>query len=157
MEKLKHVLSKLLICFALISIGYAFGKHSVKHRNNNGDLRTYADKNYIAVYYMHSTFRCSTCNRIEGMTKALLDKAYSSNMASGQIQWQDVDFQENEVLANKFEVIASCVVVANMSNGSILEFKRLDEVWTLMAKPKEFDSYISNAINTYLKKDGGKQ
>ena len=88
------------------------------------------------------------------MTKDLLDGAYARELAEGRIKWQEADFQENEALANKFEVFASCVVVARIENGNIVEFERLDDVWTLMNDQGAFNEYIGNVVDIYLKDEG---
>ena len=64
-------------------------------------------------------------------------------------------FQENEKLAKQFEVISSCVVVAMEKDGKIIEYKRLDEVWTLLDKPAEFNAYLSKAIQSFQAKQEG--
>lgn len=110
----------------------------------------------MAVYYLHSTFRCETCSTIEKMTRELLDNSYSDELAAGKIQWIEDDFQENDALDKQFDVAASCVVVAKMKDGTGSDYKRLDKVWTLMKNPEAFNRYISDAINGYLKKDEGK-
>jgi hypothetical protein len=89
------------------------------------------------------------------MTKALLDSAYHDALAKGTIQWIEADFMENTALAKQFEVASSCVVVAEMKDGVVTGYKRLDEVWTLMQDTAAFNAYISAAIDGYLKKDGG--
>jgi hypothetical protein len=155
MERLKKILTNGLLVFALISIGFALGKHSVKPDRQTNNLPN-GNGRQVAVYYLHSTFRCVTCNTIEKMTRELLDNSYSKQLADGNIQWIEDDFQENEALAKQFEVVASCVVVAEMKDGTVIDYKRLDEVWTLMKDPEAFDLYISGAIDGYLKKSGGK-
>jgi hypothetical protein len=156
MKKVKAIITKLLICFALISIGFAIGKNSVKKGSDSSvALGEDGNNNHIAVFYMHSTFRCASCNSIEKMAKALLDKDYAEELKDGRIKWKDVDFQDNEALADQFKVIASCVVVAQVKDGKFTSFKRLDEVWTLMKDPPAFDKYIRTAIDSYLKGPGG--
>jgi len=154
MDKLRKILTCGLLAFALISIGFALGKHSVRSDRSLADQPA-AQGDYVAVYYMHSTFRCVTCNTIEKMTKKLLDQSYREELTDARIKWQDVDFQENETLARQFEIVSSCVVVAQIENGQVSDFKRLDEVWTLMKKPDAFNKYIGDAINSYLGSDGG--
>jgi hypothetical protein len=154
MEKVKPIISKTLIAFVLISIGFLLGKHSVRQTKTN-QINDHAQSNYVKVYYLHSTFRCVTCNTIEKMTRNLLENSYKEALASGMIQWQEIDFQENEMIAKKFGVIASCVVVAAVKNGEISNFKRLDEVWTLMQDTQKFNLYISGAIDAYLSAAGG--
>jgi hypothetical protein len=151
MELLKKTLTNCLLAFALISIGFAFGKHSVKQSEPAAGLPQ-GNGRFIAVYYLHSTFRCTTCNTIEKMTFELLANSYSEELSTGEIVWQACDFQENEALAEQFEVAASCVVVAEIEDGNVVDYKRLDEVWTLTDNPQGFNSYISNFINDYLQR-----
>lgn len=154
MFKFRKLLSSVLLIFTILSIGYMLGKNSAEKQfsvtNNPGG------GNYIAVYYLHSTFRCETCNTIENMTKILLNTNYSSEIQSGDIIWQEIDFMKNHDLAEQFDVVASCVVVAMIDQGEVQNFKRLDEVWTLMANPVEFNEYISKAIDTYLRTGASK-
>jgi len=91
------------------------------------------------------------------MTRKLLDTSYSQAMTDGKIQWVEDDFQANEAIAKQFEVAASCVVVADIENGKVLNYKRLDDVWTKMKDPKAFNQYISEAIDGYLQDNGGKK
>ena len=156
MERLKQILTKGLLAFALISIGFAMGKHTAQpDKPADSPPPPSATGRQIAVYYLHATFRCATCNTIESMTRALLDSAYGKDLEEGRLQWIEADFMENTALAKQFEVVASCVVVAEMKDGAVTDYKRLDEVWTLMQDPAAFNAYISAAIDGYLEKDGG--
>ena len=148
------IITNGLLTFALISIGFALGKHLVKPDAQVNHLPN-GNGRQVAVYYLHSTFRCVTCNTIEKMTRELLDTSYAQQLADGKIQWIEDDFQENEALARQFEVAASCVVVAEMKDGVVLDYKRLDDVWTKMKDTAAFNQYISEAIDGYLKKGGG--
>ncbi len=155
MEKSRKILTRLLLVFVLVSIGFALGRHSSKNSDFHA-ANSVSSGGYVAVYYMHSTFRCDTCNTIEKMTRELLDQAYAGELTDDRIKWREVDFQEDELLAEKFGVVASCVVVALVEEGEIVDFKRLDEVWTLMQKPDRFNQYISDPINLFLGQNGGK-
>lgn len=149
MEILKKIITFALLVFVAVSICFTF----VKHSNTGGTAETVVVESgsYITVYYMHSSFRCSTCNTIEQMTLDLLNKAYAIEIQEGLIHWQEIDFQTDVKLANQFGVVSSCVVVADIVDGKIVDIKRLDEVWTLVKEPWRFDIYISDAIDGYLK------
>jgi hypothetical protein len=161
MERLKTILTNALLSFALISIGFALGKHSVQQNRLTAiaPVASLPDDSgpQVAVYYLHSTFRCVTCNTIEEMTRSLLDQNYSDQLADGSILWIEDDFQENETLAKQFDVAASCVVVADLRNGKVVDYQRLDEVWTFMKVPEAFNLYIGDAIDVYLKRNGESQ
>ncbi|PKN96434.1 MAG: hypothetical protein CVU43_20745 [Chloroflexi bacterium HGW-Chloroflexi-5] len=161
-DKIKKVATNLLIAFVLITIGFSLGKHSVLNRmtadaaaisTSNSSLHDL--KKAVKIFYMHSTFRCVTCNDVEARTLELIDKEFAELKQSQKLLWQEVNFQENEALAKLFEVVASCVVVAVVENGQVVDFVRLDETWTLLEKPEEFNAYIRTAINNALNKISG--
>ena len=157
MKRTRMMIKNLLLGFVLVSIGFALGKHSQRCKVTSADSAT-ADSALqsstpvtVRVYYMHASFRCTTCNTIEKMTLDLLNRQFGGALKDGQIQWREVDFQENDVLARQFDVITSCVVVARVQGETVLDFQRLDKVWTLMKETPKFDTYISDAIHRYLR------
>lgn len=160
MKKWEKFAKNLLLSFVLVSIGFALGKNlnqkqetssSVITASIDASVRGNDIRTFVRVYYLHSTFRCTTCNSIEKRTKEILDADFKADMADGFIQWKTDDFQKNETLAKKFDVIASCVVVALVKGDEIIYFKKLDDTWTFIDKPSEFDSYIKNNIQEVLK------
>ena len=155
MKKTVKISRNILLIFVFISIGFALGRNfsSQSSKDKISIPKSNANNNtYIEVYYFHSTFRCSTCNKIEKMTVELLKAKYSTLLNSKEILFTEVDFQANEKLAENYGIVASCVVVALRKGDKTVEYKRLDEVWTLIDKPNEFNKYISDTINAYLKK-----
>ena len=160
MERTQRIVKNALLAFVLVSIGFALGKHSVRREAAPADpTRNRAGAGELSVrlrvYYLHATFRCVTCNTIERMTGDLLDQQFGDAVADGRIEWREADFQENEGLAKQFEVIASCVVVAKMRGETVLDYQRLDEVWTLLKDSSQFNTYVGDAIRSYLP-DAGK-
>ena len=163
MERTQLVIKNALLAFVLISIGFVLGKHSARKTPPPApppppDAEALASAGEIPVkirvYYLHATFRCVTCNTIEKMTRDLLDLQFGDELADGRIEWQEADFQENETLAKQFDVIASCVVVAKMQGDTALDYRRLDEVWTLLNDGPRFNTYVGDAIRNYLPEAG---
>lgn len=151
--KHKQLITNLLLAFVLISIGFALGKHSATTRSAVSqpgtavsNVTTTTGNSMLKLYYMHATFRCVTCNSIESKAKELVQRDFADALKRGKIAWEDVNFQENETLSRKFDVVASCVVLAQVVNGEIMKFQRLDEVWTLLDKPVEFERYVLAAV-----------
>jgi hypothetical protein len=95
---------------------------------------------------MHAMFRCITCNKIEARARQLTKDEFANELSNKILAWEEVNFQENEVLAEKFDIHASCIVVAVVKNGKVESYERLDEVWTLLEKPEEFKNYVRTAI-----------
>jgi hypothetical protein len=152
----QKVLTRLLLGFALISIGFAAGKHAARSTGAHQlpEQPTGADVHdrgsTVVVYYMHATFRCVTCNTIEKMTRGLLVGEFAQELKAGTVRMEEVDFQKNEDLAKRYEVVASCVVVAHVRDGEEVAYQRLDEIWTLMMDPPAFNRYVGDAIRVYF-------
>lgn len=160
-ETLKKLLTNLLLAFVLISVGFSLGKHSVISQTMNSEMPaasnggTVLPERLVKIFYMHATFRCMTCNGIENRARQLVEREFSEPWKSGKILWEEVNFQKNTVLATKFDVTASSIVVAVMQGNEIMEFRRLDEVWPLLEKPAEFDVYVVDAVKKALEKVTG--
>jgi len=147
-KKLQHIITQVLIAFTLLSIGFVFGKNSVQLAKG-GSANETSTNSHIRVYYMHGTVRCFTCNKIESMAREIVHTKYAAQLNDKSIIWKDIDFQKKPEYAKQFEIVASCVVVAKIENGNTIDFKRLDEVWTKKEDKTEFNTYISDAIDSF--------
>ena len=172
-EKLQKVAKNFLLGFVLVTIGFALGKRSATRTLEARLPQTLEARlpqtlgpasvtesaeqgTKVIVTYLHATFRCVTCNTIEEMAKEAVEKRFAEALSSGDVDWQTANYQERGELAERYEVVAACVVVSKMVDGQETDYQRLDDVWTLMKDPPAFEKYVSNAILTYLpqEKDG---
>ncbi|NLF17267.1 MAG: hypothetical protein GX595_08415, partial [Lentisphaerae bacterium] len=147
--------TRVLLAFVLFTLGFGVGREVGRRQAAAGAAPggaaaggaaapvapATADK--VMVYYLHATFRCVTCNTIEAMAKEVVETQFAEDLAAGRIEWYEGDFQVEEDLAKRFDVVSSCVVVARRAGGKEAEFQRLDEVWTLVDKPAEFKAYVA--------------
>ena len=116
---MKAIAKNLLMAFVLISIGFALGKEvtvrrqaysSAKAAGSNSELSTRNSALKAVVYYLHTTFRCVTCNEIERLTKTLVETEFADDLAAGRIEWRRPT-PADEPWPSAC-VVASCVVVA---------------------------------------------
>ena len=159
MDKLKKIVTQLLLVFVFVSIGFALGRNSAKRgtsavssgNNTVGNATVAINTPHIIVYYTHGMIRCAECNNIENTTHSILEKNFKNELISGAIQWRVVNFQDDEKFAEKFDVSASGVILAVIKNEKVVKIEKLEKVWTLIATPKKFKAYIENAIRGNLK------
>jgi len=156
-EKVKKIIKNLLFAFVFLSIGFSIGKEftkrSISKKNPEKPPLTQTLKGTkVIVYYMHSTFRCATCNAIERLTEEVLKKNFVENLENGSLEFKSVNFQKDEDIAKKYKIATGCVVVAKIANGTETNFKVLNDVWTLYDKPDKFSEYISNGVRELLSK-----
>lgn len=149
----KKVISNLLLAFVLISIGYALGREVTQRStraSGAGSAATMPDDGYVTVYYLHGTIRCVTCNAIERMTHEVVQRDFASQVERGTIRWKVENFQENDALAKRYDVVTSTVVLSRIQGGREITSRRLDEVWQLSHNPPRFQELIRQSINAML-------
>ena len=157
MGKWENILKNLLLAFVLISIGFALGKNTVLHSTGKTGA---SDENvksgqFLLVYYVHANVRCETCNNIEKMTHELLETKFKKELADGRIEWRVVNFQKNEVFAKKFDVTTSGVIAVLMNGNKVVDYARLDDVWTLLGDPPAFNGYLEKAFLKFISATAG--
>jgi len=148
---MKTWIGRILLAFAIFTLGYGLGRESGLARAAPGAPPTAApgaDK--VLVYYLHTTFRCVTCNGIEKLARDTVAARFGAELATGRVEWQVANFQEREDLATRYAVSSSTVVVVKVRDGKEIAWQRLDEVWTLHERPEAFAEYIAGAVSTYL-------
>ena len=154
MEKAKNITRNALLAFVLVSVGFALGKEvSARRQTPTTGAESpspVAMSDQVVVYYFHSTFRCVTCNEIERLTKALVETEFADDLTAGRIEWREANFQQDESLAKRYDIVSSCVVVVNIQGGKETGFQRLDDVWTRYEDPADFNGYVGAAIRKYL-------
>ena len=148
-------LAKVLLFFAIFTLGFGLGRE-VGFRRSSASATTLpssttADADKVLVYYLHTTFRCATCNGIEKLARQVVEQEFADESAAGRVEWREENFQEREDLAARYGVASSTVVVVDIENGEEKNFKRLDEVWTLHDQPAAFSKYVGEAIRGFLK------
>jgi hypothetical protein len=116
-----------------------------------------AMNNGLMVYYFHGNVRCPTCRSIESQSHDTVHTDFASQLESGDMEWKILNYEEpaGADLGKKFEIQMPVVVLAQMTDGEIGDWKRLDKVWALVGKKAAFAEYIRSEINQMLDQSGG--
>ena len=167
-ETAKRWGARLLLAFVFLSIGFALGKDVTLRRlraaapalplatQDTMPVGGSAAQAQAIVYYMHGTIRCITCNQIERLARQTVAGDFAAELAAGRVVWREVNFDQDPVLAKKYDVASSTLVVVRLEHGQETAFKRLDDVWTLAEKPAAFTAYVTAGIRGMLATEGGK-
>jgi hypothetical protein len=154
-EKLKKAVTAVLLCFVLISIGFAIGKEVTLQSIRQADepaapTAPAVGQDKVVVYYMHATFRCVTCNLVESTADELIRTEFDKPLRDGRLEWKRVNYQENEELARRYDVGGNMIVVVRFRDGKEADRKRLDRVMELAGRREEFLAYVRQAIEACL-------
>ena len=156
-EKTRKWITQGLLAFVFVSIGFVLGKEATLHSARNEKAEEPASieqgESKVVVYYVHANIRCATCNGIEAMTKQVVETRFADALASGKLAWRTANFQEDEQLAERYDIASSGVIIVKTSGSKELKFAKLDKVWSLNKQPDQFKAYVGDAIAEYL--EGG--
>jgi hypothetical protein len=107
----------------------------------------------LMVYYFHGNVRCPTCRSIESQSYDTVKAEFDSELANGAVVWKTLNYEEpsNAELAKRFEIQMPVVVLAQMKDGRIADWKRLDQVWAVVGDKSAFREYVRGEIAAMLK------
>lgn len=151
-EPMKTWITRILLAFAIFTLGFGLGKDIGLRQGAAAAPATLAEEegDKVIVYYLHTTFRCVTCNAVEQMAKEVVERDFAEDLAEGRIEWREANFQEREDLAARYDIATSSVVVVRIEDGRETAHRRLDDVWTLHPNPDAFADYVRNTIRQHL-------
>ncbi|MBN2693835.1 hypothetical protein JXR93_04150 [bacterium] len=157
----------ILILFVIASVGFlAFkkikannmGKNEISkkipdNKENKNTTITKNLKNYVKVYYFHTTGRCYSCKRIEELTKNTLETKFKKEIESKKVVFHEIntDLPENKHYLTDFKLYSKSVVVEKISDEKSENWKNLDKVWSLLKNDEQFQQYIFEEIDSFLK------
>lgn len=106
----------------------------------------------IKVYYFHVSRRCKTCLTIEANAKEAVETRFHTEMASGLISWEEVNFdeEENAHFVKDFDLMFSSLIIAKYQDGKPVEWKNLQKVWELVRDKPSFLDYVQSEIQVFL-------
>ncbi len=110
----------------------------------------------LVVYYFHSNTRCPTCRSIQSQAQETVQTCFSSQLGNGKVIWKIVNYEQPAAkpLATKFEIQIPVVVLAEMKDGQVQNWKRLDKVWALVGDKPAFTKYVRGEIERMLVPEG---
>ena len=121
--------------------------------SGSGDVRpTKVTDSGLVVYYFHGSVRCATCEAIESQSHETLEKEFALPLERGDIVWKVLDYEveANADLKKQFEIQVPVVVLAQLKNGEVANWRRLDQVWALWDDKPAFAQFIRGEIQAML-------
>lgn len=106
----------------------------------------------MIVYYLSIGKDCTTCENLERYTRESLDTHFVEELAQGMIGWRsyDMDQPEHAHFATDFELYTKSIVLAAVSDGELVQWKNLTQVWEHVYDKERFIAYIRDEIQQFL-------
>lgn len=159
-DRLRRWLAPPLIVFVLISIGFALGRLSASRAREVATPEpslaqaSVQNQSRVLVQYFHGDIRCVTCNTIEGMLRTCLDAHYAEAQKAGILIFSQINFDQNEALAARYDISSSIPVLAYEIDGAEDGAHQLEAVWELKGNQEYFDDYIIEEIDAAFENAG---
>ena len=127
---------------------------NVKSETSSASQEEITVKDHVEVLYFHGKQRCATCMAIESNTKAAVETSFAEQIKNGDVVFRIIDItkEENEKIAEKYEVTWSSLFVVKYKNG-----KETSENMTEFAfgnarkSPDVFKDGVVKTVNEMLK------
>ena len=106
----------------------------------------------VIAYYLHNTNRCRTCLKIESVAREAMEEVFAENFASGELVWHSLDMEkpENEHFVYDYGLAMPSLVLVLTKEGLEVDWKRLDDTWTLIRNEQNFTKYVVEETQAYL-------
>ncbi len=110
---------------------------------------------YVKAYYFYGDFRCSNCYKIEKYSKEAIDKYFTREFASGELEYKiiNVDEKGNGHFMEDYKLYTKSLVISKIKGGKEVEYKNLEKVWNYLGDREAFYNYVKEEITKFLKEN----
>ena len=113
-------MNNIVLTLALVLGLTACGNNTAK--NSSGTERQTAQnekQNRVEVLYFHGKQRCATCMAIEKNAKEAVEAQFEEQLKNGSLVFKTIDIskEENEAIADKYEVTWSSLFLVRYQSG----------------------------------------
>jgi hypothetical protein len=106
----------------------------------------------VIAYYLHTTYRCPSCRKIEAFTKEAIEAGFANELKDGRLVFRVVNVEEkgNEHFIKDYQIFTKSVVLVDEHTGKQAAWKNLSKVWELLGDKEGFLRYIREETRAYL-------
>jgi len=108
---------------------------------------------HVIAYYFHGTMRCPTCHKLEQYSKEAIETNFKDALVSGKLEFKVINVEDkgNEHYGNDYQLYTKSLIVSELKDGKEVRWKNLEKIWELVRDEEEFDKYVQDEINDWLK------
>jgi hypothetical protein len=106
----------------------------------------------VIAYYFHTTFRCSSCRKIEAYSHEAIESGFSKELKDGTLEWRVINVEEsgNRHFVDDYRLFTKSLILVRLNNGKQKEWKNLMKVWELLRNKEAFVRYVQDELRSYL-------
>ncbi len=154
----RRLLTAALLLFVAASVATFVGKE-LHNRPVAGNPPAVASPgiprpgSQVVAYYFVGKVRCSSCRRIEQISRKTIEDAFPQELADGRLRFLvvNVDQPENRRYVEEYRLESSSLVLAEMRDGKPAGWKTLPDVWTLVEDPPKLVTYVRSEVAAMMR------
>ena len=106
----------------------------------------------VVVTYFTTNVRCSSCRKIEALTRETIAGEFPDECADGKVVFQvlNTDFPENAHFIEEYKLVSKTVVVSERNAGKETGWKNLQDIWLKLKDPADFKNYVAAGVREYV-------
>lgn len=155
----RRALTVSLLLFVAASIVTLVGKELTDMPSPNGPAPgilpgTPPDGRQLVAYYFTGKVRCSSCRKIEEVSRETIEKSFPNELAGNRLRFLlvNVDLPEHRHFVEEFQLEGSSLVIVEIRDGKPAEWANLPDVWTLAEDDLKLEKYLRDEIASRLKR-----
>ncbi len=118
------------------------------------DIPADSEHGKYIVYYFHTDYRCSSCERIEEWSRAAVRSGFAGALKKNHLQWRvrNVEKEDHKHFVQDFGLYTKSLVIVEQADGKPVRWKNLEKVWQLLRNKKGFADYVQSEIKAFMEK-----
>ena len=106
----------------------------------------------VVAYYFHGKLRCSTCRKLEALSREAITTGFAKDLDSGKLAFMvvNVETPETEHFVQDFQLTNKSLVLVEYRDGTVVRWKNLPKIWQLVRDPEAFVRYVQEETRTFL-------
>jgi hypothetical protein len=159
--KFRSIIKSVLLVFVIASFVALFVKdpqaepeaaNPVSTQANSGNSGSEAIAPKVVAYYFRTTYRCSSCRKIEAYTREAIEGGFAKELKEGTLAWRvvNVEGSGNRHFIDDYRLFSKSVILVQLKDGKQKEWKNLLRVWELLGNKEAFVRYVQSEVRSYL-------
>lgn len=106
----------------------------------------------VVAFYFHTTYRCTSCRKIEAYSKVAMETGFDAELASGRLQFRLVNIEDegNDHFVEDYGLYTKSLILSERSAGREVRWKNLSRVWELLNDEPAFVDYVQKETRAFL-------
>lgn len=150
---------KTFVCICLMVFGSgfflpsSFAQETAGKPAQSATAEVQLQPRHLVVTYFHTTFRCSTCHKIENYSAAAVHSNFEDELQSEKLVWRVINVDEplNKHFIKDYQMYSKHLIVSEVKDGREVRWKDLEKVWMLVRNQNKFENYVKTEISDWLK------